>query len=169
MKKGYFFMLDSFIAMSIILFSLILIFSFHTSKPYQMQGIFIADDIMDVFAGTRVEEIDNDFIYGLYTGSTNITNPKNSLAEQVAEFLITDREGLAQQFVKNITVRMVPEKYGFMIRVYNETKAWQFNISEGSVSQDEAKLIVSSKKILTGNINRTYYWGPMMAEVRIWQ
>lgn len=163
-------MLDAFIAISILVLSVILIFSFHSQKPYQMQGIFLSDDILDLLAETSVYEVNNEFVYSLYTnGSTNITNTDNSLLEQTAIFYMTDREKLAQDFLLNVTNNAVPENYGFELFIYNSTHTYNLTINPGDSLQNESDQIVSSKKLIFGLIQEEFNWGPATAEVRIWQ
>ena len=168
MKKGYFFILDAFIATSIIVLSLVLIFSFHSSKPYQMQGIFLAQDTMDLLFKTKVYEIQNDFVINL-TQEGNITNTANSLLEQTAEFFITNRTKLAQDFVLNVTQNMVPEKYGFELKIYNGTSLFNLTINPGLSLQNKSNLLLISKEIISGMLDNYTMWGPMTAEVRVWQ
>lgn len=168
MKKGYFFMLDAFISMSIIVLSLILILSFHSSKPYQMQGIFLAQDTMDLLAKTKIYELDNDFVINL-TLEGNITNTDYSLLEQTAEFFVTNQTELAQDFIINVTQNMVSDKYGFELRIYNDTNLFNITVTPGINLQNESNILLISKEIVSGMLEDYSTWGPMTAEVRVWQ
>lgn len=168
MKKGYFFMLDAFIATSIIIFSLVLIFSFSSSRPYQMQGLFLAQDAMDIFTKTKVNELNNQFVLNL-TAEGNITNTENTLIEQTAEFYILNKTQLAESFLVNVTIALVPSKYGFEVSIYNSTSRFSYIINQGTTNQSEAYLVLVSKEIISGMLEDYTLWGPMTAEVKIWQ
>lgn len=167
MKKGYFFTLDAFIAMSILILCLALLFSIHSSKPLPMQSIFISDDIMYYMSSTKCYELQNDYTMSLIEGG-NISMPENSLIEQIAVFYVSNKGGIARNLTRNVLAGMIPSKYGAEIRIYNYSVAYEDRISSGGVSQENSRMLISSKKVLFGLINDTT-WGPMTAEVRLWQ
>ncbi len=170
MKKGYFFMLDAFIAISVLVLSVILIFSFHSQKPYQLQGIFLSDDIMDLLAETKVYEVNDDFVYSLYTnGSTNITNADNTLIEQATVFYMTNRTFLAENFLLAVADNSVPDNFGFELWIYNTTDSFNLTINSGNALQNESEQLVTSKRLILGLLREEFTWGPATAEVRIWQ
>jgi len=167
MKKGYFFTLDAFIALSVLIICVVLIFSIHSAKPYPLQSIFISDDIMYYLSSTRCYELQNQYVQSLILNGT-IALPESSLLEQVAVFYIDGKQGLARNFTLNVIGGMMPDKYGVQFRLYNSSNEYVQRVSEGSVTEDMARLLISSKKIIFGMKNSTG-WGPMTSEVRIWQ
>jgi hypothetical protein len=167
MKKGYFFTLDAFIAMSVLIICVVLIFSIHSSTPYPLQSIFISDDMMYYLSSTKCYELQNYYVRSLITNGT-IALPDSSLVEQMAVFYLSGRNGTARNFTRNVMGGMIPQKYGVQLRVYNSTKEYVDRLNEGSVNESDARLLITSKKIVFGLINETS-WGPMTAEVRIWQ
>jgi len=170
MKKGYFFIMDAFIAISVILLSLLLLFSFHSSQPYQLQGVYLSEDIMDIMATTKVFEINNDFVYSLFAaGADNITNTDNTLLEQTGDFYLTNRAELAEIFVRNVTYSLVPEKYGCELIISNTTHRFNVTINPGHSLQNESELLFVSKKMVVGLDENGSTWGPLVGEVRIWQ
>jgi len=167
MKKGYFFTLDAFIAMSVLIICMVLIFSIHSAKPYPLQSIFISDDVMYYLSSTRCYELQSAYVGSLISNGT-IVMPDSSLIEQVAVFYLDGRSGLARNFTRNVVTGIVPSKYGMMLRIYNSSISYVDLLSSGSVLDNESRLLITSKKILFGLINDTS-WGPMTAEVRLWQ
>ena len=167
MKKGYFFTLDAFIAMTMLIVCVVLVFSFYSSKPYPMQSIFLSDDLMRLLSTTHLYELQNNYYLILYRNG-NITQTDNTVLEQIAWFYISGRPTLAERFAINITSTMVPEKYGFQLRIYNESREYNTTINTGQASEDSARLITTSKRIILG-VNNNTPWGPMIAEVKLWQ
>lgn len=161
-------MLDALIATSIIVFSIILIYSFHATKPYQMQGLFLAADTMDLLTKTKVYEVNNAYLLNL-TYERNITNTGNSLMEQTAEFYSANKTELAEKFLINVTQGMVPTKYGFELRIYNSTNFYNKTINSGDTLQNDSALVLVSKDIISGMNDDFTVWGPLTAEVRIWR
>jgi hypothetical protein len=167
MKKGYFFTLDAFIAMSLLIICIVMIFSIQSSKPYPLQGIELSDDLMKLLANTKLYEIQSNYTSTLYSQG-NITQLDNTLIEQIAWFYISNRSGLAVRFANNISSSILPGKYGFELRIYNKTTEYLISVNPGKVNQNTSRLIITSKRIIMGIENETA-WGPMTAEVRLWQ
>ncbi|MBW2971000.1 hypothetical protein KY320_02465 [Candidatus Woesearchaeota archaeon] len=170
MKKGYFFVLDAFVALTVVVLSLVLIFSFHTQKPYQIQSITLSDDTMDVLSSMKVYEINNEWVFSQYTnGSQNISNPDSTLLEQAAIFYLTNRVELGDRFVGEVTSGILPERYGSLLRLYNSTNEYNVLINSGDVTQDDARMLVVSKRLLLVMADDEQLLSPIIAEVRVWE
>jgi hypothetical protein len=167
MKKGYFFTLDAFIAMTIMVVCLILIFSIQTYKPYPMQSVSFSEDLMKTLSQTRLYELQNDYYYWLLEGG-NITQTDNTILEQIAWFAISGQPELANSFALNLTPNLVPKQFGSQLIIYNESMRFETNLSETDTTQQKARLLISSKRMIMGE-NEGVPWGPMLAEVRLWQ
>jgi hypothetical protein len=167
MKKGYFFTLDAFIAMTIMIVCVILIFSIQTYKPYPMQSISFSEELMNTLSITKLYELQNDYYYQLLDGG-DITQTDNTILEQIAWFAISGQQGIANSFALNITSNLVPRQFGCKLIIYNESSRFEINISETQVTQQEAKLLITSRRIIMGE-NEGVPWSPMLSEVRLWQ
>ena len=167
MKKGYFFTLDAFMAISILVICVLLIFSVHSSEPQPVQSIYISDDVMFFLSSTRVYELQNPFVRSLVLAG-NITSDQNSLLEQAVIFAINDKKPQADAFLRNVTESLVPKKYGLMVRFYNNTEIYSNTLSQGTTAQNMSTLLVNSKRIMFG-LDGEKAWGPLIAEVRLWQ
>jgi hypothetical protein len=169
MKKGYFFMIDAFLSISIIILSLIIVYSFQSSRPYQAQGISQADDVMTMLSGTKIYQLNNEFVKSLYVGAAdNITNPENTLLEQIGEFLVTGNDQLAIEFTMNVSPHTSPN-YGYELLIYNSTTRYNITLSGYHTPQNESEFLVTSKTLIAGVVDPEFYWGPMVAEVRVWK
>jgi len=96
-KKGYYFSLDAFIALMIILGVVLFI------KPHSVtvtQEISVQHDLLSVLSNLQIGEIDNSYVKGLIA-SGNITNLNQSVLEQIGEFYATSdpNDGLILQSI----------------------------------------------------------------------
>ncbi len=167
MKKGYFYILDAFLALSMITLGLIFIFSFHSQKPYVLPSLFLSGDILDYLADTSVEDIDNDYALDLINQSY-INNTKNSLLEQTAIFYLMGESDVAEKFLHNVTHGVIPEHYGGELLVYNKTTIFNVTIQSGRRPMNQSRRILVAKNMILGLKGETSTWSPMMGEVRIW-
>jgi hypothetical protein len=169
MKRGYFFTIDAFVAISALVLCIIMILSIRSTKPYQVQSVYLSDDVLYMMSNTKLYELQNDYTRSLYKDGS-ITNMDNTVIEQAAIFYATGRDSLAKNFLLDVTNNVIPGKYGFQIRLYNTSDAYEYTIYPGEALQSESRLLISSKKIVFGIVDETgNSWGPMTAEVRLWQ
>jgi hypothetical protein len=96
-KKGYFFSVDAFIALLIILGVVLFI------KPSQKNLNFessVDEDLINVLSNLKIGDIDNPYVKGLIF-SGNITNLNNSVLDQIGEFYATS-SSLAPMLAQNV-------------------------------------------------------------------
>ncbi|MBI2574255.1 hypothetical protein HYV82_00020 [Candidatus Woesearchaeota archaeon] len=160
-SKGYFFTLDAFIAMGIIVAGLAFVLTAYSYKPVTAQATVLGTDLLLSLANTKVTEINNDYVRNLTLNGT-ITNSDNSLLQQVGEFYVNNQNSMGNEFVRNVTYSLVPLQYGYELRI-NKTQVYN-----RSAFIRTNKLVTSSKSIVFGVYNNTM-WGPLDAEVRVWQ
>ena len=159
-RKAYFFTLDAFVAMGIIVVGLVFVLTAYSYRPVTVQTTTLGSDLLLSLSNTKVTEINNDYVRNLTLNGT-ITNTDNSLLQQAGEFYVNRQESMDSEFLKNITNSLVPQQYGFDIRI-NKTSIHSRGVLKKS------RLVTSSKSIVFGVYNGTM-WGPYDAEVRVWQ
>ncbi len=160
-RKGYFFTLDAFIAMGIIVAGLVFVLTAYSYRPVTSQATVLGSDLMLSLANTKVTEINNDYVRNLTLNGT-ITNSDNSLLQQVGEFYVNNQNSMGREFVRNVTNNLIPVQYGFELRINNTP------VYNRSAFTRTNRLVTSSKSIVFGIYNNTM-WGPLNAEVRVWQ
>lgn len=160
-SKGYFFTLDAFVAMGIIVAGLVFVLTAYSYRPVTAQATVLGSDLLLSLANTKVTEINNDYARNLALNGT-ITNTDNSLLQQAAEFYVNNQSSMGSEFLRNLTYSLVPLQYGYELRI-NKTAIY----SRGAFTNTN-RLVVSSKSIVFGIYNNTM-WGPLDAEVRVWQ
>ena len=168
-KRGaYFFVIDALIAASIIILSLIIIFTSHAIIPEAGPTLRMVEDYTDFLINTRIREFQGDYVQSLVENG-NITNQDNALLQQLTEFYYYNKSGIRNttkimwNFTKEISQGIIPEQRSFAVYlnktlIYNRT----------NTLLQESSLVLNSKKISFKRINETYIYGPVILEVKIW-
>ena len=171
-KKGYFFILDAFLALGILVMGVFLLLSSYTRTPEKEQTANIAEDLLDFFANTKIEDFNN-----LYFGASGtlvqqgfIKDAQKTLLQQLGEFYVNNDLDRAENLITNVTQDLIPfqYKYEFLIdktRIHPKNPSQQFLISK-----ENAKVLFPSKKLSFGTINETLdLFGPYKVEVLVWR
>ncbi|MFH1849185.1 MAG: hypothetical protein ABH879_03270 [archaeon] len=169
-KAGYFYTIDAFVAISIIIAGAILMYSSNVEESYEAPAAFVSKDLTNFLSGAQLYEINNKYI-DILRADGNITNIRHTVFEQVGEYYYRYSQGscdscmkLAGLLLRNLTYRRVSEVFSYEIgiegfRVLNDTK----------ISQDDARVLIASKKLVFGEVNSTVLWGPYEVDLRVWQ
>ncbi len=166
-KKAYFFTLDAFIATSVIVIGIVLINLAYANKPYEMQTAFLSQDVIDTASSIKVYEVsDNEYVNNLI-GNGNITNPTNTVLEQVGEFCYRNMNDTATNFTKEVFLKIIPSEYNFQLLIKDGNNLL-FNYTNGR-NMETSRVLISSKNIIFGQIDDSTMWGPYISEVRTWQ
>ncbi|MBS3119955.1 hypothetical protein J4475_03985 [Candidatus Woesearchaeota archaeon] len=167
-KRGYFFTLDAFIAIGVIMTGVFIVLLLVSSRPFTAQSVLLAQDLANSLVSTKVKDINNP-VFSNLTNTGIITNAGLSPLTLFGEFYF---RGLSDQkynsynslMVYNLTEGIFPREFNFEIRI-NNASIYRFN----TTALEDAELIVSSKRIISGSIDNTQFWGPYPAEVLVWQ
>jgi hypothetical protein len=168
-KRGYFFTLDAFVAMGVIIVGLVLIFSLRSEPTENTQTEFFSRDMVSLFASTSIYEMNNEYVDELKANHT-ITNTHYTVLEAVGEMVFLNKTDTARNLVANITVGIVPENYGFELILDNQS-VYVRNVADEDfyASPGRYNVLMTSKRIISGEINRSIMWGPLKAELRVWR
>lgn len=181
-RRGYFFILDAFLAMSVLVLGMLIVYSFRSYSPSQVQPILLADDVMESLSSNKVGDLAGNISgAGIYVqdliNKRIITTKENTLLEQIGEFYYLGNESLCRSFAANITNQLVPRQYGFMLYIHddptdldNSLDSADFNITvnPGLVQPAKSSILVTSKRVVAGIVNETVMWGPFVMEARVW-
>ena len=169
-KKAYFFTLDAFIATGVIAVGIVLVLSASTNKPYEMQIASLSQDLIDTLSSIKVYEIsDNTYVYELIKDG-DITNPENTILEQIGEFCYRDMNDTASNFTETIFPGIIPKEYNVQLLI-KEGDIIKFNyikLKSIGTLRNTSRAVASSKNIIFG-LSGSTMWGPYIAEVRTWQ
>lgn len=143
-KKGIFFMLDALLGASIVIIGIILLNVLYINDPPTTNLNIIGEDILDTLETITLQDFkvyDSSMINNLVNDG-NITHLNNSLLLQIGEFWSEDKIGLARNFTKNVTDKIIPAQLGFALYIDGEL------IYERQI--DKTDYLVVSKKIISG-------------------
>jgi hypothetical protein len=175
-KKGYFFILDAFIGLFVIVIGLVLIYSVFMYEPNEEQITLLSFDMMNFLSSNKISDINDQYAgpNGFLYQNGNITNIDDTLIEQVAEFYHrnvtypnTNTIPLIDSFISNISKETAPVNYGFIIKIENYTVYNHSGIKATNFA--DSVVVIPSKKIVHGIYNRTELFGPYICEVIVWR
>jgi hypothetical protein len=167
-KRGaYFFVIDAFIAASIIFVTLMLIMNTHATKPESAPTLRMVEDYTEFLMNTKIREFEGPYTEILFNNH-NITNLDNTLLDQLTEFYYYNSTGknmsaIMADFTREISQGIVSSQRSFAVYIndsliYNRTQK----------QAEYAELLLSSKKISYKRINDTYIYGPVIVRVSVW-
>lgn len=171
-KRGYFFVLDAFLALGILVIGVSIVLSYYTITPEKEQTTNIAEDFLGFFANTEIEDFNNPYFgsSGTLVQQGYIKDTKKNLLQQLGEFYFNNDLDKAENLITNVTVDLIPfqYKYEFLIdnvRLHPKNPSQQFNLSKANT-----KVLFPAKKLSFGTINNTLeLFGPYEVEVLVWK
>ena len=181
-RRGFFFLVDSMLALGILAVGVFLIFALYAESPSIKESTILSDDVMDFFATNKIKDINNEYagVGGQLWDEGKITNPENTLLQQIAEFYENDDVGTATTFIEVLTKDVLPPQYDFEVWLYDlkniddledyEDKLL-YPATEKETSKKATKVLIPSKKIVYGfsDIENGIMFGPYTIEVLVWQ
>ncbi len=124
-KKGFFFTLDAFFAVVLLVTGMILLSKFTFQEINTEQIDTISKDVLVAFSELKVGNINNSWIQN-EINSSSITSVDNSILEQIGEYWATGELAKAEYLAQLMSANLIPSKYGFSIvidgtTIYNRT------------------------------------------------
>ena len=161
-RKGFFFTLDAFVAVFIVVAGLLLLLINFTIQPYESQVVYLSEDVINFLSSSKVGPGDsNSLLLEDMRNEGNISNFDNTLLEQLSEFHFTDRNHLALELATNLTEGLLEPTHEMSIIINKSI------IYNSSLQYNDTIFLVSSKRIVFGLINETHFWGPLEQVVLI--
>jgi len=172
-RKGYFFLIDSILALGVLAVGGFLIFFSYTQAPHKEDATILAESLMDFFSNTKIEGTNNQYVGmgGVLWQQGIITDGENTLLQQVGNLYAANKRDVAEKFIANITQNAVPGQYLFEFWI-NDTLLYPGNPSAAHLgSKNSTMVLIPSRKIVYGFINEETgdLFGPYEAEVLVWQ
>ncbi|MBU1202002.1 MAG: hypothetical protein KJ583_06050 [Nanoarchaeota archaeon] len=162
-KRGsYFFVLDAMIGGAIFLVTVIIIISSQLNTPDKRQSYLLANDVMYLLSTTKIIDFRNPYISTL-ANDGNITDYEQSLFLQISEFYYTNRTELAKNLTKAVLETVILEQYGVSYSIGDEIIYNRF-----MDRFNNSRMALTSRKLSFLIINETTYFGPDVAELKIW-
>ncbi|MBI2664280.1 hypothetical protein HYX10_02965 [Candidatus Woesearchaeota archaeon] len=182
-KRGQYFTIDAFVAMLVVATGLVLVLALNTYQPSTAQPEVLSQEFVNTLAQVKIKEMNNPFVAQQLKGG-NITNPDNTLLQQVYEYYSyfdsfltgcspsnpchgfdpVTYTNMSAELLASVAKDLVPAQYSYEILVDGVP------LNSRGTGQQEAKVLISSKRIIFGIVNKSVeFWGPIVVEVRIWQ
>lgn len=185
-RKGYFFILDSILALGVLAVGAFLIFTSYISVPAKDEPAILSEDIMDFLANNKIKNVNNLEVglEGTYWSESEVTdcnggpitpNPENTLLQQVGELyennIIQSKScyiDVARTFISKLTQNSLPPMYIFEFWIDSQLI---YPDTEQTESKNKAEVLIPSKKILYGIMDQEVgdMFGPYNAQVLVWQ
>ena len=172
-RKGYFFVLDSIIALGVLTVGALIVLSTYTNVPSQENVEVLSEDIMQVFSNIKIKEINNEYarVGGTLWQQGLINNSENTLLQQLGEFYFANNLDIAEKFIFNITQNSLPQQFLFEIKL-DDTLLYPQNPSSAHIqSKEGTAVLIPSRKIVHGILDKETgeMFGPYEAVVLVWQ
>ena len=172
-KRGYFFVLDAVLGLSILIMGVFIVTSSYVSVPPPTQVRLLSDDLMNFLSNTKIKNINNPYggMGGYLWNQGEITDGDNTLLQQIGEFYYLNKPNTAEKFIQNISKDVMPAQFRYEVWIDNTLLYPKTPTQEHLTSKASTELLLTSKTITFGVINMTSdnLWGPYKAEVFIWE
>jgi len=142
-KRGFFYVVDAFVAVSILIVTLLLMYSTNLNKPVEIQTSTLSADFMELLSGTIIAESSSSYITELRDQGV-IKHTDLTLLEQAVEFYSYEPT-LAMEFLDKTFQNILPIQYSSVIVIEDVVVYSQINKPE-----DQADILIPSKRIVFG-------------------
>lgn len=172
-RRGYFFLIDSILALGVLAIGAFLIFTSYINLPSKEEPTILSDDIMDFFADNKIKDVDNPYagIGGELWQQGIINNSEYTLLQQVAVLYTNSNLVEAEKFIINLTGNSLPPQFVFEFWMDN-LLLYPKSPSPGHLaSKSSTKVLIPSKKIVFGILNEETgdMFGPYNTDVLVWR
>jgi hypothetical protein len=165
-KKGYYFVIDALIGSTIIVLSLMVVLSSGV-RPTKIQYNYeMAEEYSTFILTTKIQDLANPYINQLILNK-QINDTSLTIMEQTDLFYFKGDLTHATGVIQNLTEPLIPEKYSLSYNIIEGSTTT--NIYNRSVTDiNEARVIISSRKITFLQIDSATMFGPATVEIKIW-
>ncbi|MFH1133042.1 MAG: hypothetical protein V1735_00980 [Nanoarchaeota archaeon] len=166
MKRGYFYSIDAFLAVSVLIFGLSFIFFSQPVRFATEPSKNIADDTLNTLAATKIYQF-NDLAYPvlrLLKSDGLVPDVRMTLLEEATYLWFIDHDDNATAFLTDTINRTIPPQFQVHILI-NGTVLLNRSTSQAK----DADFLMASRQIVYGTVNKTQLFGPFTAEVWVWQ
>ncbi len=174
----------------VLIVGVFLITSSYVKAPQPIQVGLLSGDLLNFLSNTKIKDLNNPYagIGGELQTRGYITEIDNSLLQQIGEFYEKDKIesplpsmppppqtepylDVAEKFVQNVLGGAVPLQYRYEVWINGALLYPKTLTLEHTKSKDNTKLLLTSKKIIFGIIDKKTgdIWGPYTAEVFVWE
>lgn len=172
-RKGYFFLLDSIIALGVLAVGAFLVFSTYTNTPFLEDVSILSEDLMQLFANNKIKDINNEYarVGGTLWQQGIINNSENTLLQQLGVFFAANNLDIAEKFINNLTQNILPQQFLFEIKI-DDTLLFPQNPSLAHIqSKEKTAVLIPSRRLVHGILDKETgdLFGPFEVMVTVWQ
>ncbi len=172
-KRGYFFILDAMLALTVLVMGIATILSAYVKVNPAAQAGLLSDDLLNFLSNNRIKDLNSPYagIGGELWNQGSITDADNTLLQQAGIFYATGQPDTAENFIQNVSAGIIPSQFDYEVWINGAVLYPKSPSPEHARSKNSTKLMLTSKKITFGILNRTTsgLWGPYKAEVFVWE
>ena len=172
-KRGYFFILDAFLGLSVLLIGVILVTSSYVNFPQPSQVGLLANDLTNFLSTKKIKDLNNPYagIGGELWNNGTITDADNSLLQQIGEFYAANKLDVAERFIQNVSEGVTPPEFLYEVWIDGIILYPITPSAEHTKLKESSELLLTSKVITFGIMNKTTsnLWGPYKVEVFVWE
>ena len=169
MKKGsYFYLIDAFIAGSIIVLTLIAVTKFLGGETGATQNVFLAEDYFAYMQGTELRDLHSDTVTNMIKDGV-INRTDQDLLTTTIELYHRNQTGcgLCGEYLKNLTKETIDE-------FFSEDKGARYSINQTTIYERKteteriARTKIVSRRMGFYTINPDEFYGPVTAKIEVW-
>jgi hypothetical protein len=165
-KKGAsFFLFDAVIASGVFFMAVALILFSLSVKPEIETPRVYGEDLMEFYLETEVRDIKDDFISKLMI-DRNITDPSNTLIEQILVFNYESEDQLNRNFTEIITGSKIPEYFGYNVSITNSNTIKEIYRKESGAL--EITSYITLRRIAITKLDNGKIYGPLIVTIGVW-
>ncbi len=197
-KKGYFFIIDAFVAIMILSIGMYLVLSSYMAFAERDQTVLSSRSLVDFMSGVSIAEYDSEHKFEDIMGLSSPDRPNlirrydNSIAEQIGEFYFRElmspypdnpngvplHANPSKTLARDVVESIVPHQFEVEVLLNDHVSGQSILIYSRSdqprFDEDDARLLVPHKTIIMGDFEddeteHPILWGPYVLEVRVWQ
>ena len=172
-KRGYFFILDAMLALTVLVMGIATILSAYVKVNPNAQVGLLSDDLLNFLSNNKIKDLNSPYagIGGELWNQGAITDADNTLLQQAGIFYATNKPETAEKSIQNVSAGIIPPQFDYEVWINGAILYPKSPSLEHTQSKSSTKLMLTSKKITFGILNRTTsdLWGPYKAEVFVWE
>jgi len=192
-KKGYFFIVDGLVALVVLVTGIIIMGAIFSGKPIFQPPYDIGQDILGIMEGTNISNVKIDLaptIRFLFNDK-RIEDNSSSVLQQVGKFYYTHCDYVSKADVNNAKLylgyanvtahklmrNIIPNPYYGELIFSGDSKCTgpvqiyttYPQLAGVALSQANSKTLISTRRVVFGNIGYTDTFGPYVATLNVWR
>lgn len=166
-KGSYFFVIDAFIAGTIVIAAIVIIFSGFFSQPPSTPAFYTAEDFFLFLDSTQLRDFDSPIVRA-WTANGTINDSSVTLLEQLALFIARNNVVEGQQLA-SVLGTGISGSVQYEIIVDSQSLYSSVPTSANPLDKDDASVFFSSKRIVLLRKQPSDVYPPVLVEVQTWQ